>query len=85
MSQYSTSSIYAIGDAVHGPMLAHKAEDEGTNIKFLFPKITWILMLSINCTSKNFKNGHFGDVSQKTMFLKGFYQCILSKRESYFS
>ena len=22
-------SIYAIGDAIHGPMLAHKAEDEG--------------------------------------------------------
>ena len=23
------SSIYAIGDCIHGPMLAHKAEDEG--------------------------------------------------------
>lgn len=22
-------SIYAIGDCIHGPMLAHKAEDEG--------------------------------------------------------
>lgn len=25
----SCSSIYAIGDCIHGPMLAHKAEDEG--------------------------------------------------------
>ena len=24
-------SIYAIGDVIHGPMLAHKAEDEGMN------------------------------------------------------
>ena len=24
-----THSIYAIGDCIHGPMLAHKAEDEG--------------------------------------------------------
>ena len=23
------SSVYAIGDCIHGPMLAHKAEDEG--------------------------------------------------------
>lgn len=23
------NSIYAIGDCIHGPMLAHKAEDEG--------------------------------------------------------
>ena len=22
-------SVYAIGDCIHGPMLAHKAEDEG--------------------------------------------------------
>jgi len=29
-------SIYAIGDAVHGPMLAHKAEDEGeVYLKFI--------------------------------------------------
>jgi len=27
--QTNIPSIYAIGDAVHGPMLAHKAEDEG--------------------------------------------------------
>lgn len=27
--QTSVSSIYAIGDCIHGPMLAHKAEDEG--------------------------------------------------------
>jgi len=27
--QSNIPSIYAIGDAVHGPMLAHKAEDEG--------------------------------------------------------
>lgn len=27
--QTNVPSIYAIGDAVHGPMLAHKAEDEG--------------------------------------------------------
>jgi len=27
--QSTVPSIYAIGDAVHGPMLAHKAEDEG--------------------------------------------------------
>ena len=25
----SLSSVYAIGDCIHGPMLAHKAEDEG--------------------------------------------------------
>lgn len=25
----SLNSIYAIGDCIHGPMLAHKAEDEG--------------------------------------------------------
>ena len=24
-------SIYAIGDCIEGPMLAHKAEDEGTS------------------------------------------------------
>ena len=35
-----SSSIYAIGDCIHGPMLAHKAEDEGlslitTSIPFL--------------------------------------------------
>lgn len=28
-------NIYAIGDCIHGPMLAHKAEDEG-NILILF-------------------------------------------------
>ena len=28
--QTSVSSIYAIGDVIDGPMLAHKAEDEGT-------------------------------------------------------
>ena len=27
--QTSVPSIYAIGDVIHGPMLAHKAEDEG--------------------------------------------------------
>lgn len=27
--QTSVPSIYAIGDCIHGPMLAHKAEDEG--------------------------------------------------------
>jgi len=27
--QTSTPNIYAIGDIIHGPMLAHKAEDEG--------------------------------------------------------
>merc|ERR1719472_683923 len=27
--QTSVPSIYAIGDIIHGPMLAHKAEDEG--------------------------------------------------------
>uniref|UniRef100_A0AC35U5N9 Dihydrolipoyl dehydrogenase n=1 Tax=Rhabditophanes sp. KR3021 TaxID=114890 RepID=A0AC35U5N9_9BILA len=27
--QTSVKSIYAIGDVIHGPMLAHKAEDEG--------------------------------------------------------
>ena len=26
---FSFSRIYAIGDVIHGPMLAHKAEDEG--------------------------------------------------------
>ena len=25
-------SIYAIGDCIHGPMLAHKAEDEGAYV-----------------------------------------------------
>jgi pyruvate/2-oxoglutarate dehydrogenase complex dihydrolipoamide dehydrogenase (E3) component len=30
MPSYACScSIYAIGDCIHGPMLAHKAEDEG--------------------------------------------------------
>lgn len=29
MSVFFLSSIYAIGDVVAGPMLAHKAEDEG--------------------------------------------------------
>lgn len=29
MFQTIIPSIYAIGDAIHGPMLAHKAEDEG--------------------------------------------------------
>lgn len=29
MFQTSVPSIYAIGDIIHGPMLAHKAEDEG--------------------------------------------------------
>ena len=27
--QTNIPSIYAIGDIIHGPMLAHKAEDEG--------------------------------------------------------
>merc|ERR1719174_3239147 len=27
--QTSVPNIYAIGDIIHGPMLAHKAEDEG--------------------------------------------------------
>jgi len=33
-AQYQTSvaNIYAIGDIVHGPMLAHKAEDEGAMV-----------------------------------------------------
>jgi dihydrolipoamide dehydrogenase len=26
---HPVASIYAIGDIIHGPMLAHKAEDEG--------------------------------------------------------
>ena len=25
----SVPNIYAIGDCIHGPMLAHKAEDDG--------------------------------------------------------
>jgi len=29
MFQTNVPSIYAIGDCIHGPMLAHKAEDEG--------------------------------------------------------
>lgn len=29
MSIFCFFSIYAIGDCIHGPMLAHKAEDEG--------------------------------------------------------
>lgn len=29
IKQFSIFSIYAIGDVVAGPMLAHKAEDEG--------------------------------------------------------
>ena len=29
LSLSSSPSIYAIGDCIHGPMLAHKAEDEG--------------------------------------------------------
>ena len=31
--------IYAIGDAVHGPMLAHKAEDEGMEYKWREKKL----------------------------------------------
>lgn len=27
-------NIYAIGDCIHGPMLAHKAEDEGIALRF---------------------------------------------------
>ena len=28
----SVPNIYAIGDIIHGPMLAHKAEDEGAMV-----------------------------------------------------
>lgn len=28
-------NIYAIGDCIHGPMLAHKAEDEGNSNLYL--------------------------------------------------
>ncbi len=34
--QSSVSSIYAIGDCIKGPMLAHKAEDEGRYSLCLF-------------------------------------------------
>ena len=33
-------NIYAIGDCIHGPMLAHKAEDEGKILFRLFPIIS---------------------------------------------
>ena len=40
-------SIYAIGDCIHGPMLAHKAEDEGEhefgNISLLTDSIILLL------------------------------------------
>ena len=29
-------NIYAIGDCIHGPMLAHKAEDEGKILFLIF-------------------------------------------------
>ena len=29
MFQTSSGNIYAIGDVINGPMLAHKAEEEG--------------------------------------------------------
>jgi len=28
----SVANIWAVGDCTHGPMLAHKAEDEGTAV-----------------------------------------------------
>ena len=31
----SDPNIYAIGDCIHGPMLAHKAEDEGKELERL--------------------------------------------------
>ena len=31
-------SIYAIGDCIHGPMLAHKAEDEGLS-SVIYPNL----------------------------------------------
>ena len=32
-------SVYAIGDCIQGPMLAHKAEDEGSTNNKLSPHI----------------------------------------------
>ena len=34
-------SIYAIGDCIHGPMLAHKAEDEGILVYSYHFKYFW--------------------------------------------
>ena len=43
--------IYAIGDVVHGPMLAHKAEEEGVYVAEMFagqkPHIDYNLIPSV--------------------------------------
>ena len=39
---FDACSIYAIGDCIEGPMLAHKAEDEG--ILFLLILLYYIML-----------------------------------------
>ena len=44
-------NIYAIGDCIHGPMLAHKAEDEG--------KILFLIFLAVSDCCYNFLDLHY--------------------------
>ena len=44
-------SVYAIGDCIDGPMLAHKAEDEG--ISTFSALILFVLCTKCICTPKN--------------------------------
>ena len=67
--QTSTANIYAIGDVVQGPMLAHKAEDEGVfvaeiingqkpHLKYsLIPNVvyTWPEVASVGSTEEELK------------------------------
>ena len=41
--QSSLPNIYAIGDVIDGPMLAHKAEDEGGQNFFSYKRICVVL------------------------------------------
>lgn len=49
--------IYAIGDAVHGPMLAHKAEDEGISVYCIFVLKTSNELQSVDCVYRYHHSG----------------------------
>ena len=43
--QTSVSNIYAIGDVIKGPMLAHKAEEEGIAVAEILSRTSWTCKL----------------------------------------
>lgn len=49
-------NIYAIGDCIHGPMLAHKAEDEGTIHLNIYEEVIKVDMSKFDASNYNLNN-----------------------------